>query len=276
MSLSLIAAFFVSVIIHATLIVFGPEIHYSDPPDIEKDTVEVEVVKREVPIPDALRPKPLPLVPKPAPLDMKRLPERSVALQIPPKPIFRADPSLQREKNTPKSRPLTGPPKLRLPKQVTPLDEIDQTKFKPIPNSGQKENFPLSLPASSDGLEVEEKPELEDKSLRFASQELSRLRETRSEAESRQSIRGPAGMRRIVFRPPPPKGRFSGASGDITLRFWVLSDGTVGRVIPVRKGNAQLEGIAVNHMKRWRFSPLPPGVPEREEWGLIVFRFRLK
>ena len=90
------------------------------------------------------------------------------------------------------------------------------------------------------------------------------------------SARGPAGTRRIIFRPPPPKVKIIESSGDIELKFWVLPDGTVGRVVPVRKGNAQLEGVAANHMKRWRFSSIRPGESQREEWGLIVYRFRMR
>ncbi len=276
MSLSLITAFFVSVVMHAGLIVFGPDIHYSDPPDIEKDTIEVEMVRREVPIPDALRPKPLPLVPKPEPLDLKRLLAKPAATQAPPKLSFNADPSLQPPPKAPQSRPLTGPPKLSLPKQVTPLEQLDQARLKPLPETGEGEDFPLAVPAPSAGLGGREKSVLKDKTRQFVGEEMVRLTETGGAQAARQPIRGPAATRRIIFQPPPPKARFSGSSGDITLRFWVLSDGTVGRVIPVRKGNARLEGVAVNHMKRWRFSPLPSDVPEREEWGLSVFRFRVR
>lgn len=276
MSLTLIAAFFISIFMHAGLVVFGPDIHYSDPPDIETDPVEVSMIAREVPIPDALRLKPLPLVSKPAPLDLKRLLEKPAGLQASLKPSFKADPTLQRIKKAPKSRPLAGAPELNLPKRVTTLDQLTRAKLKTLAKAGEEEAFPLAVPAPSAGLGGRKKSVLKDRASQFVGEELTRLTKERAPVETRRSISGPAATRRIIFRPPPPKAGFSGSSGDITLRFWVLSDGTVGRVIPVRKGNADLEGVAANHMKRWRFSPLPPGEPEREEWGLVVFRFRVR
>ena len=276
MSLTLIAAFFVSLSMHAGLAMFGPDIHYSDPPDVETDPVEVSMVAREVPIPDALRPKPIPLVSKPAPLDMKRLLAKPAALRALLKPSFKADPTLQDIKKTPKSRPLSGAPELNLPKRVTSLDILTRAKLKTLAKAGGEEAFPLALPAPSGGLGGRKKSVLKDSASQFVGEELTRLTKKSASVETRRSISGPAATRRIIFRPPRPKAGFSGSSGDIALRFWVLSDGTVGRVIPVRKGNADLEGVAANHMKRWRFSPLPPGAPEREEWGLIVFRFRVR
>ncbi|MFP6870799.1 MAG: energy transducer TonB [Nitrospinota bacterium] len=92
----------------------------------------------------------------------------------------------------------------------------------------------------------------------------------------RQSIRGPAAARRIVFRPPPPIVKNLESSGDIELRFWVLSDGTVGRVVPIRKGSAYLEAIAGNNLRQWRFTALRHDEPPREEWGQIIYRFRIR
>lgn len=276
MSPTLIAAFFVSIFMHAGLVIFGPDIHYSEPPDVETAPVEVSMVAREVPMPDALRLKPLPLVSKLAPLDLKRLLAKPAALKALLKPSFKADPALQRIKKAPKSRPLTGVPKLDLPKRVTSLDILTRAKLKTLTKAGGEEAFPLAVPAPSGGLGGRKKSVLKDRAGQFVGEELTRLTKESAAEETRQPISGPAGTRRIIFRPPPPSAGFSGSSGDIVLRFWVLSDGTVGRVIPVRKGNANMEGVAANHMKRWRFSPLPPGAPEREEWGLIVFRFRVR
>ncbi len=276
MSLTLIAAFFISLSMHAGLVIYGPDIHYSEPPDIETDPVEVSMVAREVPIPDALRLKPLALVSKPAPLDLKRLLAKPAGLQASPKPSFKADPTLQRIKKAPKSRPLAGAPELDLPKRVTSLDILTRAKLKRLAKAGGEEAFPLTVPAPSGGLGGRKKSVMKDRTAQFLGEELTRLTEESALGKTRKSIRGPAATRRIIFRPPPPKAGFSGSSAVIRLRFWVLSDGTVGRVIPVRKGNANLEGVAANHMKRWRFNPLPPGAPEREQWGEIDFRFRVR
>ncbi|MEK6711665.1 MAG: hypothetical protein AABZ64_13910 [Nitrospinota bacterium] len=98
----------------------------------------------------------------------------------------------------------------------------------------------------------------------------------RPREEARTPIQGPAASRRLVFQPPSPQVENLEEAQDIVLRFWVLPDGTVGRVIPIRKGSVRLEGIAATHLKRWRFTSLPPGEAPREEWGVIAFRFRVR
>jgi TonB family protein len=88
-------------------------------------------------------------------------------------------------------------------------------------------------------------------------------------------IRGPVSERRVVFQPPLPEVRLT-AETEIELKFWVLPDGTVGRVIPLRKGDTQLEAIAISYLKQWRFEPLTtPGTPE-EQWGTIPFKFLVR
>ena len=107
--------------------------------------------------------------------------------------------------------------------------------------------------------------------------ELSRLNFSRpSQKKKRTAIAGPAARRRILFQPKPPKLERLESTTEIVLKFWVLPDGTVGRVIPTRKASAYLEGLASNHLKRWRFSPLPPGAGDKEQWGEITFRFLLR
>ncbi|MFQ6111734.1 MAG: TonB family protein [Nitrospinota bacterium] len=88
-------------------------------------------------------------------------------------------------------------------------------------------------------------------------------------------IKGPAASRRVIYKPAFPEVSLGG-EGEIALKFWVLPDGTVGRVVPFRKGEARLEAMAIQYLKRWRFSPLPPGTPPREEWGIIPFKFVLR
>jgi TonB family protein len=59
----------------------------------------------------------------------------------------------------------------------------------------------------------------------------------------------------------------------ITVRFEVRPNGTVGRIIPLRKMNPELETEVMSTLRTWRFSRLPGGVPQTSQWGTITFRF---
>ena len=61
--------------------------------------------------------------------------------------------------------------------------------------------------------------------------------------------------------------------GVITVRFEVRPNGTVGRIIPLKKMNPELEREVMNTLRTWRFSRLPGGVPQQSQWGVITFRF---
>lgn len=61
----------------------------------------------------------------------------------------------------------------------------------------------------------------------------------------------------------------------ITIRFEVHPDGALGRVIPLRKMNPELEREVMRTLRSWRFSRLPSGAPQEPQWGTITFRFVL-
>lgn len=61
----------------------------------------------------------------------------------------------------------------------------------------------------------------------------------------------------------------------ITIRFEVHPDGSLGRVMPMRKMNPELEREVMRTLRSWRFSRLPSGVPQEPQWGTITFRFVL-
>lgn len=61
----------------------------------------------------------------------------------------------------------------------------------------------------------------------------------------------------------------------ITIRFEVHPNGSLGRVIPLRKMNPELEREVMRTLRSWRFSRLPAGVPQEPQWGTITFRFVL-
>jgi len=88
-------------------------------------------------------------------------------------------------------------------------------------------------------------------------------------------IQGPAAERQVIFQPPPPTATVD-REIDIELRFWILPNGTVSRVIPLKKADPRLEAVAINYLRHWRFNPLPTDGVADEQWGIIPFKFRIR
>ena len=88
-------------------------------------------------------------------------------------------------------------------------------------------------------------------------------------------IRGPLVTRKILERPSPPQVKLK-MEGEIELTFWVSPDGMVDRVVPTLKGETELERIAIQYLKQWRFAPLPKDKPQVEQWGIVPIKFKLQ
>jgi hypothetical protein len=88
-------------------------------------------------------------------------------------------------------------------------------------------------------------------------------------------IQGPAAERQVIFQPPPPTATVD-REIDIELRFWILPNGTVSRVVPLKKADPRLETLAINYLRHWRFNPLPTDAAADEQWGIIPFKFRIR
>ncbi len=278
MSFSLIFTLLISIVLHVGLVLLGPAIKLSPIFAKQPDRTEVDLVRRRVPIPEALRPKPLPQVPLPKPLDLKRLLQRKTAnertLNLAVKPKFQApEPGA-----LPKSKQLPAPPSFNMPKPVLGPGKIPPPKILEGVEAIGEIVLPADTAGESKGLEGGKKASfLDSRTDQSILGELWRSSSSRASRTRRGTfIKGPAAQRRILFRPKPPKLERLESTAEVVLKFWVLADGAVGRVIPIRKANAYLEGLASNHVKRWRFSPLPPGADDTEQWGEITFRFVLR
>jgi TonB family protein len=88
-------------------------------------------------------------------------------------------------------------------------------------------------------------------------------------------MKGPLAARKILERPTLPQIKVR-VETEIELTFWVLSSGIVDRAIPSVKGDAELERLAIQYLKQWRFAPLPKDQPQVEEWGMIPIKFKLQ
>ena len=103
----------------------------------------------------------------------------------------------------------------------------------------------------------------------------SRKPSVRNIRKDTTGIKGPAGKRKILYKPEIPQVKIE-REGEVELKFWVLPDGSVGSVFPLLRGDSKLERIAINYMKQWRFSPLDEGGSTAEQWGTITVKFRLE
>ncbi|OGP92909.1 MAG: hypothetical protein A2156_10140 [Deltaproteobacteria bacterium RBG_16_48_10] len=95
------------------------------------------------------------------------------------------------------------------------------------------------------------------------------------EENLRLGIKGPVVTRKILKRPSPPSVKVT-VETEIELTFWVLPDGMVDRAIPSVKGDTELERMAIQYLKQWRFLSLPRDQPQVEQWGTIPIKFKLQ
>ena len=88
-------------------------------------------------------------------------------------------------------------------------------------------------------------------------------------------ITGDLVLRKIIERPQPPQVKVK-VEAEIELTVWVLPSGTVDRAVPSIRGDAELERIAIQYLKQWRFEPLPKDQPQVEQSGTVPMKFRLQ
>ena len=87
---------------------------------------------------------------------------------------------------------------------------------------------------------------------------------------------GGRGKRKIYHYPLPKYPDGVSKEIDIKLRFTIMPDGTVGRIIPLIKADSKLENSAMNSLSQWRFEPLPKNAKQVEQIVVITFPYRLR
>lgn len=87
---------------------------------------------------------------------------------------------------------------------------------------------------------------------------------------------GGSGMRKIYSYELPSYPEGVSKEIDIKLRFAILPDGTVGKIIPLMKADTRLEMAAINSLRNWRFEPLRTGQKKAEQSVVITFPYRLQ
>lgn len=113
----------------------------------------------------------------------------------------------------------------------------------------------------------------------------SQLPVTREQAPSgsrtgaEAGIEGPLGKRGLIYFEFPEYPDWAEAAGietEVRFRFWVSPAGNVIRILTLRKSAyPETESLAKDALSRWRFEPLPRGA-ERDEWGEVPIKWRLK
>jgi TonB family protein len=78
--------------------------------------------------------------------------------------------------------------------------------------------------------------------------------------------------RRYSYKPKEPVYS-SRIEGKVKLKFWVDPQGNVANVTVLRKLDADLEQLAIDYMKRWRFEALKGKEKQELQWGTIDISF---
>jgi TonB family protein len=90
------------------------------------------------------------------------------------------------------------------------------------------------------------------------------------------TIEGDAANRRILSQVLPAYPPDLQREAVVRIRFWVLPDGRIGQMIPVKKGDPQLETLTMQAMRQWRFNALSSSDEQKNAQGVITFVYKLK
>jgi TonB family protein len=270
-----------SLLFHVYLVMWGPP--FSLPSADLHPASEVEVQLREWPAPPAASP----------PAEVVRAEEPPPPLPTPPPPAKPSLPpdtkALQEAVQAISSPARAGRVEVQLPERLPPLPTPDsqadpmrlaeawrealQPEWR-IADSPALPDLPAPERKGAEAKDLPALPTLERHAWREAAP--ARPAPVTLPAPGVASlIKGPAAERRVIFQPPPPNASVE-IESELELRFWILPNGAVGRVVPVKKGDPRLEALAMNYLRNWRFNPLPSDAPQDEQWGIIPFKFRIR
>jgi TonB family protein len=174
--------------------------------------------------------------------------------------------------------------KLPTPSAPQPAERAEPPEAVVLQESLARLGQAVVLPGVPTGKELHAEPGAAGERVPFAeaSESARRLARRLMEAEltrkptpapppATTGITGPAALRQVLFRPSPPKVTVERETA-VLLKFWVRTDGTVGRIVPLRKGDPRLEAVAIRFLRGWRFNPLSERA--EEQWGTVPIVFR--
>jgi Gram-negative bacterial TonB protein C-terminal len=278
---NLLIGLVLSLLLHAYIVMWGPPL--SMPTPALRPPPDVEVQLREWPAPPASTPpletsqieEPPPAVATPMPAAKPALPPNTQALQEAVQTALTPVRPDRVEVQLPERLP-------SLPTLDSPHDPIrlaeglrDSLQDEPrLPDAAVLPDLPRPERQRAEAKAMPPLPTLAPPARReTASSQLATI--TLPSPQVASLIKGPASERKVIFQPPPPSVTVESES-EIELRFWILPNGAVGRVVPVKKSDSRLEALAINYLRHWRFTPLPSDTTQDEQWGIIPFKFRFR
>jgi len=93
-------------------------------------------------------------------------------------------------------------------------------------------------------------------------------------------ISGPISRRHVIRRlypEYPMEAKQRGISGEVTIKFWVLPDGIIEKMIVEKtSGSEILDKAAQDAIKKWLFAPLGREGERINQWGLLKVKFELR
>lgn len=275
-SLNLLIGLLLSAMAHLSLVMWNPPFSLQTP--ARQPPSEVEVQLREWPVPpppptETLKPEaPPPSEPPPTSAAKPSLPPDVGVLREAVSAAVRTEPPVTQapDQQPPlppfasQTEPIRLPPAWRDSLQP----DLRIAELPPLPDLPQPERAPTEPNALPTLPALERAARHEEPAARPAIVALPT-------PGIMSSIQGPAAERQVIFQPAPPSVTVDTES-ELELRFWILPNGVVGRVVPVKKTDPRLEALAINYLRHWRFTPLPSGGPQDEQWGIIPFKFRIR
>jgi TonB family protein len=167
--------------------------------------------------------------------------------------------------------------RIRALKETPEFKEMDREVKEYARKKEDRFKIDLPLPSTKETMDL---TRLNDPGTEKVIQQLQGPKEKVSPEKSleenlRLGIRGPVATRKILERPWPPPVKVK-VEAEIELTFWVLPDGRVDRAIPSVKADVELERIAIQYLKQWRFAPLPQDHPQGEQWGTLPIKFKIQ
>ncbi|MEX0719738.1 MAG: energy transducer TonB [Balneolaceae bacterium] len=170
-------------------------------------------------------------------------------------------------------------------KPVDLPDEVEEVEAEEVNTPETEEIDPAKQEAENQEEEIEIPPEArEDENIAEGAEESGDVDGARGDINSDQGsgneedktspyeLKWEGDIDRSPLVQPLPTNT-ANTEGVITVKFEVRTDGSVGRIIPLKKMNPELEREVMSTLRTWRFSRLPGGVPQQAQWGTITFRF---
>lgn len=108
-----------------------------------------------------------------------------------------------------------------------------------------------------------------------------KLKTLKKEGASKATIIGPLSKRpkiRTLYPEYPAWAEKKGIEAQVVIYFTVTPDGMVNSdaFVELTSGHAQLDQLALQALRGWKFAPLPMDAEQKDQWGRVTFRFILQ